>query len=766
MSRELEETLRDLVERDSCDAAAVRQACDGESIPDAVRGDVWSCMLNVHGKPDSVSSRTMTLADEGGTLREAAQRLATLYDEPQSNPSFANDLEKVVLAFCQSRDMSFDAQSGFPELVAPFIACKLSIGDAYNCFYSLHNKFALRDSKETSWAFSVFRLLLLYHEPELCTRLDTLKLQLSDLIGTWFTTLFAGACAPPVTLALWDFFFQTADPFLVFFVALVLLVNAKDAILEADTDLDAIKEFLREMPQQISDSDIPDLVDLAQHYSTITPDGFRAQYQHSLFNASGPRRSGSRATEQSTAVDPNVLLCFHLTPSSFLTRASTQSEDAVPLILVDLRPEVQYQEGHFTGSHEHLEAQLMLSDPDLFDTQLSELKGRTEHGHTCFMGSNVDDHLLEMVVAKALQKQFCGVSTMEGGYEALFKTCKAQGTTDQFLDGVYVDHSAVVETNPLVQEEEPKVQPAAPSRLSSWSTAFKQTRERAAAAYREKKEVWGTKLKEKSQELSSALKASIRGDDGLYRPDEIKAKFSIDSDDEDDEHAVPSVTYLEQAMPEVITQKTRAGEFVVSIPLLEQSQAATNVFPCSEVQGEIMYPSVLVLTDTHLLKFRELNAKDRAGLIWEKPFRDIVKVTARKKYPLISFYFKDESADTKSAQVAVHEAAPPSTQPQPQPADSSTAVPETVSKQETSEKSEDAADASEKVDQSEAKAKESVVSEPSQDGSASTDSTTEPAKKTPDIPKGTTLERILVPQLRQAKEALQAAILRSRGQTS
>ena len=40
-------------------------------------------------------------------------------------------------------------------------------------------------------------------------------------------SLFASHCLAPVTQALWDNYLQQGDPFLVFFLMLVILVNAK-----------------------------------------------------------------------------------------------------------------------------------------------------------------------------------------------------------------------------------------------------------------------------------------------------------------------------------------------------------------------------------------------------------------------------------------------------------------------------------------------------------------------------------------------------------
>lgn len=40
-------------------------------------------------------------------------------------------------------------------------------------------------------------------------------------------SLFSSNCLPEVSQALWDIYLQQADPFLIFFLMLIILVNAK-----------------------------------------------------------------------------------------------------------------------------------------------------------------------------------------------------------------------------------------------------------------------------------------------------------------------------------------------------------------------------------------------------------------------------------------------------------------------------------------------------------------------------------------------------------
>lgn len=49
----------------------------------------------------------------------------------------------------------------------------------------------------------------------------------SDCVLFQFSSLFAASCDLKVILAMWDVYLQHTDPFLVFFLALVIIVNAK-----------------------------------------------------------------------------------------------------------------------------------------------------------------------------------------------------------------------------------------------------------------------------------------------------------------------------------------------------------------------------------------------------------------------------------------------------------------------------------------------------------------------------------------------------------
>ena len=94
----------------------------------------------------------------------------------------------------------------------------------YNCKFC-NNMFTILFRGETY--SSVLRLLLLYHEPELCSFLDTKRISPDQYTKVWMNTLFAGVCSLPAVCTMWDLYFMQADPFFMLFLSLIMVINAR-----------------------------------------------------------------------------------------------------------------------------------------------------------------------------------------------------------------------------------------------------------------------------------------------------------------------------------------------------------------------------------------------------------------------------------------------------------------------------------------------------------------------------------------------------------
>lgn len=122
-----------------------------------------------------------------------------------------SDVESVITFYCKSRNISFTPELSWPHLLKPLLGLQLPRSDLYNCFYAFMNKYiprsewafsqfslqssalnltgalcvCFRDCMANGRPFHLYRLLLQYHEPELCSFLDTKKITPDSYAINW-----------------------------------------------------------------------------------------------------------------------------------------------------------------------------------------------------------------------------------------------------------------------------------------------------------------------------------------------------------------------------------------------------------------------------------------------------------------------------------------------------------------------------------------------------------------------------------------------------
>ena len=107
--------------------------------------------------------------------------------------------------------------------------------------------------------YDLARLLLLYHDPQLCNHIDSLKIGFQHFATSWFSSLMAQGgqssssesrticylilkpspspdCEVEVTSQLWDLYLVNQDPWIIFFMVTVMLVNFRENIMEVSGD--------------------------------------------------------------------------------------------------------------------------------------------------------------------------------------------------------------------------------------------------------------------------------------------------------------------------------------------------------------------------------------------------------------------------------------------------------------------------------------------------------------------------------------------------
>ncbi|XP_017107319.2 TBC1 domain family member 23 [Drosophila bipectinata] len=639
---------------DDCNVNDIYGICQGKALPEALRPDVWQVCLDVRHKSDQMSlfNEIYDLPFQS-QLREDCQRhVDRMGNDEEDKVSVVSDLESIITFYCKNRNLQYEPENGWIELLLPLFALKLNRSDTFNLFESIRDTYIPKGCRPKGNVFHVFRLLLLYHDPELCTLLDTKKITPDMYSLTWFQSLFASCSSLSVIIAMWDLYFQNADPFMVFFLALIILINGREQILQMrGSTKDEIVKFLSNMPVALEVDDVPDFCSLAQYYALKTPTSFKTDYLKALY---GKQNDSPRSQEEASKV--SQALCLPVSVYELVENSATEFPvpDAVRFFLVDCRPAEQYNAGHLSTAF-HLDCNLMLQEPIAFATavqglltaqrQAIEANSNAGGEHLCFMGSGrvEEDQYTHMVVASFLQKNTHYVSLLTGGYASIH---------DYFGDHMadcLEDHN--VRKCLVCQQHNVQQTKSAPLKASSGPSSSDLFSKFSAAMKSKSAEMKGKLLdiivnpSANGAAASSGSNANSNGAQAtLSQERHVSAKerngkryrnvapvFSIDDENED---AFDGPAELDAP------QLAGDGKEIVNLNHYFKTAEIINAFKCQEVHmSGYMYDSHLIITPGQLVVLRELG-RGQAQIMVRRPLASIVKITAKKRHrDLITFKY-------------------------------------------------------------------------------------------------------------------------------
>ncbi|XP_058062071.1 TBC1 domain family member 23 isoform X2 [Anopheles bellator] len=638
--------------QDDCTVDEIYAICHGRTLPEALRLDVWQVCLGVRNKIDQLAqfNEIYDLPFQVQLRNDCEEFVNKLGNEDEDKVSVVCDLESILTFYCKNRNVVYEPNNGWVELMLPLLSLKLVRSETYNLFEAIRDTYIPKGCAKNGTVFNVFRLLLLYHDPELCTILDTKRITPDCYAIGWFQTLFASTCTLPVVLSMWDLYFQQSDPFLVFFLSLIVLINQRDQILAMKgSSKEELTRFLVNMPCNIEADDVLDFCSLAQYYSVKTPASFKRDLFSVLFGAQ------NSATETSIV---SQALCLPVSVNELIENASMENPhpEAVRFFLVDCRPAEQYNSGHLSTAF-HLDSNLMLSEPEAFQTavqgllrsQRNAIDANSNAGgeHLCFLGSGrlEEDQYTHMVVASFLQKSTKYVSLLTGGYEAIHEYF-GEGMVD-----CLEDHDPL---KCLVCNRDRQRYRGGPTKgtlnnnnnnlFSKLSLAMKTK----SAEVREKlfDYISNPNAAGAGAVGGAAEKHVSRNDRNGRRYRNVAPVFSIGEDQEDDDDLNSAASENSATTPSGSRAYAQGGidpaENEVSIQSFLKGSDVIRYFKCQEVHlNGYMYDSYLIVTATHLLVLRELEGrKDRARIIVRRSLQSIVKITAKKRHrDLITFNY-------------------------------------------------------------------------------------------------------------------------------
>ncbi|XP_048350422.1 TBC1 domain family member 23 isoform X2 [Sphaerodactylus townsendi] len=642
-----ENDLAEALEEGGCDLETVRNIIQGRLLPDSLRPKVWKIALNVVGKGDSLASWDGCLdLPEQTLIHKNCQELVGQLSVPEEEKStLLLDIESVITFYCKSRNVKYSSNLSWTYLLKPLVHLHLPRNDLYNCFYAIMNKYIPRDCFSKGRPFHLFRLLLQYHEPELCSFLDTKKMTPDSYTLNWLGSLFSCYCTYEVTQAIWDSYLQLADPFFIYFLMLIILVNAKEGILGQESNSkEEVIHCLEGSPASLELEDIEDLFSLAQYYCSRTPASFRKD-NHSIFGSSllGLKDDDS---------DLSQALCLAVSVSEIL-QANQQQGDGVRFFVVDCRPAEQYNAGHLSTAF-HLDSDLMLQNPSEFAQSVKSLleaqKQSIESGsiaggeHLCFMGSGreEEDMYMNMVLAHFLQKNKEYVSIAKGGFMALqqhLADINVEGPDNGYGHWIASTSGSKSSINSLTEVDS--------TNGSSEGKGVKSLVNKMTVALKTKSvnvkekvisfiENTSTPVERIPFNLSWPERASmlrhVSSSDRLGKPYRgVKPVFSIGDEEEYDTDEIDSSSMSDDDRKEIVNIQTWINKPDIK-----------HHFPCSEVkENGYMFPSHLLVTATHMYCLREIPSRKGLAYIQSRQaLNSVVKITSKKKHPeLITFKY-------------------------------------------------------------------------------------------------------------------------------
>ncbi|XP_050035102.2 TBC1 domain family member 23 [Dermacentor andersoni] len=601
-----------------CDLNTLRQVSKMKPVPECFRAYVWKISLGVKGKELGDWDEIYDLSEQS-LIRKDCQTLVDRFgNDEEEKVSVLCDLESVLTRFCKTTGLHYESSNGWMEVLEPLIALHLSKEELYICFHALITTYVPRHCVKDGAPFHLLRLLLLYHDPELCSFLDTMKITPDCYALPWFRSLFSSTCDLKVIQNMWDIYLQLADPFLLFSLSLVLLANTKEEIMSRKGDSKAaIIELISSAPCALEAEDIEDFCSLAQFYSTRTPLSFSREHHAIIFGS-----------EECVDRDLPQALCLPVCVSELVTTNKLDRHTLVRYFVVDCRPADQYNSGHLKTAF-HLDASLMLQEPRAFETavqalfaaqkQAMEANSVASGEHLCFMGSGreEEDQYVHMVISSFLQKHLQYVSLVRGGYKAL------HDFISEDLDSYLADHSprlcivcsssSASSTNGMDDDDVSFL-----AKVQQVTTVFKSR----ASDMKGKLVDYITNPQQPPVErhVSSSDKLGKR-----YRG--MAPVFSIDDEHDDfGGHGDLDVSVQEE---ENISTWVKKPEVL-------------GHFKCEEIkENGHLYPSHLLVTDTHLYLLRELShKKGTARVVSQRPLLSVLKITSKKQHPeLITFKY-------------------------------------------------------------------------------------------------------------------------------
>lgn len=93
-----------------------------------------------------------------------------------------SDTEAILVTMCKIYNIdTYDTSKMWPSIIRPIVSLKLPRIDTYTMFRAVDEEYLAKHQD----CYHLLRILLLYHDPELCNLLDSLKIGPEHYSQSW-----------------------------------------------------------------------------------------------------------------------------------------------------------------------------------------------------------------------------------------------------------------------------------------------------------------------------------------------------------------------------------------------------------------------------------------------------------------------------------------------------------------------------------------------------------------------------------------------------
>ncbi|KAL3112807.1 hypothetical protein niasHT_019781 [Heterodera trifolii] len=380
-------------------------------------------LLGVRNKPDPlIDWDNLYNLPQQNLLRRDCRNLVQKIDNPTKNWTVPQ-LESLMTLYCKRRSVGYESEQCWMDILARLLALPLDHCALFNIFWAITTKYVPKSSK----MFDLYRLLLQYHDPRLCSFLDSFKIQPEQFTRDWFCSLLSKDIEAELCWSIWQKYFENGDPFLIFFIALAFTRGVRDELLQMKARDDIIA-LLKSVPGRMVSEDVNDLLEICFVHLKLTPISIREDFHCMLF--------GSNLIDEYAEIPLNRLICLPISVHELYRRAidvTTLNSTSFGYFVIDTRSQKHFNAGSIPGSY-NLSAETLVDDPEKFGYAMNSLmkfkQDNYPNEHNCFLGfgtTDDGDHLMNMVIAKFLQQNFEHISFVDGGYRTLHQMLKDGG---------------------------------------------------------------------------------------------------------------------------------------------------------------------------------------------------------------------------------------------------------------------------------------------------------------------------------------------------